>query len=68
MKEIKLYQCEICGTQYKDLQSAEDCEDFHKIPEKVKAIKYKSIKGGGKYPDYVNIEFNDGSVVKYKID
>ena len=68
MKELKLYQCEICGTQYKDKEMAEECEQFHSIPKKVEAIKYRSIKCNFKYPDYVNIAFNDGSIRRYKYD
>lgn len=68
MKELKLYQCEICGTQYKSQKMAEECERFHAIPKKVEAIKYRSINGNGKYPDYVNVIFWDGSVRRYKYE
>lgn len=30
MKELKLYQCEICGTQYKSKTECEKCEKSHK--------------------------------------
>lgn len=68
MKELKLYQCEICNTQYKSLEMAEQCEQFHNIPKRVEAAKYRSINGNGKYPDYVNVTFNDGSVKRYKFE
>lgn len=29
MKEIKMYQCEICGEAYNDEQKARDCENSH---------------------------------------
>ena len=68
MKELKLYQCEICGTQYNNRKFTEECEAYHKIPKEVAAIKYRSLKGGGEYPDYVNITFKDGSVRRYKYE
>lgn len=68
MKELKLYQCEICGTQYKSQKIAEECEAYHNIPIRVEAIKYRSINGNGKYPDYVSVTFNDGSSKRYKYE
>lgn len=67
MKELKLYQCEICGAQYKSQKTAEECEAYHSIPKQVKAA-YRSINGGGKYPDYINVIFNDGSIKRYKYE
>ena len=32
MKEQKLYVCEFCGTQYKEKQSALNCEKNHHTP------------------------------------
>ena len=29
MKELKLYQCEICGTQYKEKTACTKCEKSH---------------------------------------
>lgn len=66
MKEQVLYQCEICGTKYSSRKMAEECEAYHKIPKSVEAIKYRSLKGGGLVPDYVQVKFTDGSVARYK--
>ena len=68
MKECRLYQCEICNTQYKDQELAKECENYHKVPEKVQAIKYRSLKSGGEYPDFINVTFDDGSIRKYKYE
>lgn len=35
MKELKLFICECCGTQYKDKIEAKKCEDSHKTKLKV---------------------------------
>ena len=29
MKEVKLYQCEVCGTRYADKLKAKECEKYH---------------------------------------
>lgn len=62
MKELNQYQCEICGTVYKDRLIAEKCEASHILPQKI--IGHKFYKA--KYPEYVNIEFEDGSVGRYQ--
>lgn len=67
MKEQKIYVCDFCGTQYKDKQKALYCEKFHHSPRNFKNSKYHaaSCPGGG-YPDYIEIEFDDGKVIRYK--
>ena len=35
MKELKLYACEHCGTQYKNKAEAEKCETSHKTKLKI---------------------------------
>lgn len=63
MKEFNQYQCEICGIVYRDRLIAEKCEATHILPKKI--IGYKFYKEA-KYPEYVNIEFEDGSVGRYQ--
>lgn len=63
MKELNQYQCEICGIVYKDRLAAEKCEAAHILPQKI--IGYKFYKER-KYPDYVMVEFKDGSVGRYQ--
>lgn len=67
MKEQKLYVCEFCGTQYKEKQSALNCEKNHKIPSGITKTKYhaaKCVEDG--YPDRIEIKFNDGKTIWYK--
>lgn len=66
MKEITTFQCEICGTQFKSKQVAEECENAHKKIKKVTAIKYRpytSAKDG--IPDWINVEFDNGKTIRY---
>lgn len=66
MKEVTLFCCEICGTEYPDKESAENCERFHKIPVSCKGAnwKQKDPRHEG-YPFSVIVEFSDGSHIKY---
>ena len=63
MKKLELYQCEICGTQYKDKKACEDCEKHH--------VKYISVIGA-KYivqsglPVKVTVKFENGETADYK--
>lgn len=63
MKERKFYVCDFCGTQYRDVESCVECEKSHIGVTKTREIKYHA---GGKYPDRVEMVFNDGSFAYYK--
>jgi len=66
LRELKLYQCEICGTQYADKINAKTCEESHKIPKKILGCKYLSYKQNQLgYPQKISIVFEDGKVVEY---
>ena len=66
MKQISLYVCEVCGTQFKDKMMAKNCESSHKVPTKISGCKYlpKSQNEKG-YPQNISVLFEDGEVVKY---
>lgn len=67
MKQINLFVCELCGTQYADKQKAKDCEANHKIPEKIESCRYNSKNQNEKgYPLSVSIRFKNGEVVQYR--
>lgn len=77
MKETTLYICEICGERYADRKEAENCEAAHIKPKKLtKTMKFHPYKSGknptltryeaSQYPDWIDIEMQDGSVVRYK--
>lgn len=66
MKELKLYQCEICGTQYASKIFAEDCEKSHKMPKKISGCKYLSQKQNmSGYPQKISVIFDDGKTIDY---
>ena len=66
MKQISLFVCEICGTQFKDKIAAKDCEASHKVPEKIAGCRYLSKNQDAKgYPQTISVAFKDGEVVKY---
>ncbi len=67
MKQISLYQCEICGTQYKSKTDAQTCEKNHKKLidlEALKYVPYKNDKSG--YPITITVKFEDGKFITYK--
>lgn len=67
MKEITLYCCEVCGTQYKDRNKAAECEKSHRRPVKIVAKKYHPIEmRQGDYPFSVEVLFDDGKKIIYK--
>lgn len=67
MKEIKLYQCGICGTQYKMKNECEACEKHHVKPKRITGKKYhgKNMCSDG-YPIHVTVSFEDGNTITYK--
>lgn len=61
MKELKLYCCEICGTNYNNKAEAQACEKNHKAPVKYTPMNWKPkifIDSG--YPLAIIAEFSDG--------
>lgn len=66
MIEKKKYVCEICGTEYADVNKCEKCEQGHKIPKKIISSSYKEIidRPDG-YPTRIVVEFKDGSQKYY---
>ena len=63
MKELKLFMCEHCETQYKDKGKAKECENNRILPKEISDTKYHSMCD---YPDMVLIKFSDGKVGWYK--
>lgn len=67
MKKVEHYVCEICGTTYNSESNAIECEQHHRKPKEVFAVKYrpKNMCADG-YPDTVIIKFDDGQSIRYK--
>lgn len=67
MKKIDLYQCEICGTQYKEKSKCQDCEKSHVKPVQIVEEKFMPKNCNGKYPVHITVKMADGKNVTYKI-
>lgn len=64
MKEIKLYQCEKCGTQYNDRNRAKECEKAH---IDIVGIKDARCSSEQKYPNKIEVKFADGKTHWYSL-
>ena len=67
MKQVKHYICEICGTEYKDIEKCKRCEQSHRAPKAITKTRYLPISQEAKgYPVAVDIVFEDGTTKTYK--
>ena len=67
MKEISMYVCEVCGTQYASRWDCETCESSHKIPKKIVGKRYvRKADNGSGYPVEISVEMSDGTIQTYK--
>lgn len=66
MKELNQYQCEICGMRYWDRSVAKKCEATHILPKTKGAVDGYIYYKEGEYPEYISIEFKDGTVGYYR--
>lgn len=67
MKEVSLYVCEICGTQFKDKQKCKECESGHVKPLKITGTKYVPLSDNQKgYPTMIHVRMEDGETIAYK--
>ena len=67
MKELKLYQCEICGTRYKSKEECKKCETGHINPEEITGARYRGVNENAKgYPLTISIKMSDGQTIVYK--
>jgi len=62
MKEIVYYQCEACGTQYADQESAQECERTHLA---LITIVSKDFFSKQKYPYKITLKFGDNQEKEY---
>lgn len=68
MKEITQYQCECCGTCYKDAGACQVCENSHVRVDSVLQYKYNSRGMGpeSKYPHAIIVRMEDGKDLTFK--
>lgn len=61
MKDVTLWKCDICRTEYRDKKKCEKCETGHKKNGKIvkmRHLPYTSDQSG--YPDKITVKFEDG--------
>lgn len=68
MKKLELYQCEVCGTQYKSKQECLACETSHIRPVRIGGAKWnaKNVGCSDGLPLKVTIVFENGATAEYK--
>nr|DAT11587.1 MAG TPA: C2H2 type zinc-finger protein [Caudoviricetes sp.] len=67
MKELKLYQCEICGTKYAEKSKARECEKYHAKDLEITTRDYRGMnEGSGKFPVKIWVRSKDGTDVMYR--
>ena len=64
MKELKLYECEVCHTRYADKQRAKNCEKSHVGEPTIIESRYSAQSH--KYPCKLVVEFKDGKRITYR--
>lgn len=60
MKEIKSYQCELCGRQFKTAEKAQECEREHKKNLRVIGKTY-SVSDEYGFPKFITVDSEDPS-------
>jgi len=68
MKEIKLYQCEICGRQYKLSADAKACEKYHQRAVEILDMRFTpwNHMQSSPYPHTINVKMEDGKVITFR--
>ena len=68
MKKLELYQCEICGTQYKNKAECQFCEKSHIIPKYIIGAKYnaKNVGSSDGLPVKITVTFENGHTADYR--
>lgn len=44
MKTITMYECELCGTRYRDQEECLECEKYHLTDLQIKRVAFDSKK------------------------
>jgi hypothetical protein len=68
MKEVKLYQCEVCGTQYIDKKDAEECEEFHAKGLEIDRLYYSGMNDTAeKFPHKILLKAKSVETRTYRL-
>ena len=63
-KEIKQYQCEVCGATYDTEEAANDCEHVH---IHAVAVEKELYSLGCVYPGMLHVRMSNGALWVYKL-
>lgn len=69
MKELRLFQCEVCGTIYNNETERSACENFHVQPANIASCFFKSKNNCGAqypYPYEIKCTMDNGEIVTYE--
>ena len=68
MKELKLYQCEVCGTQYADKLKAKECEKYHVRDLEITDFQYRGMnENTDKFPVKIWVQSKSGEKRMYRL-
>ena len=68
MKEIKLYQCSVCGTNYNIENECVECEKSHKTELKIRSAQHSPYKNNRKgWPVRIFVEDESGKIAEYRL-
>ena len=68
MKKLELYQCDICGTNYKDKETCRKCEEHHNTNGIIVDAKYNAMDRGSTdgCPIQISVKFKNGKIATYR--
>lgn len=61
MKKIETYQCELCGSQFKTAEEAQECEWKHKKNIRVVGKSYGEDDEYG-FPEFITVDSEESSL------
>ena len=68
MQVLTRYKCEHCGEVYEDKAECEECEKNHPKPVRITGGSYRCTGRYPKYPEYIIVDMDDGSLWGYRIE
>ena len=68
MKGLKLYQCELCRTQYADKEEAKQCEQYHARGLEIDGWSYRGMnETSEKFPVKIWVKSKNGEERMYRL-
>ena len=64
MKKIEIYQCELCGRQFKTAEKAQECEREHKKKLRITTREYSENDEYG-FPEFIVVACEEPSLLAW---